>query len=488
MPRGKVKVGVIAAAGKGTRAYPRTNFIPKPLFVFENRTLLERNVELMFKTLGVERVYVIVGHLKDQVLAEVERIRGRFPGKSIETADWTQRGLAADVANLRDRIDSDFALMLGDEFYYETNHAAMLQLWRARAKAQAMIAVLPTPLVSEIRKNYSVQLAGTRIVELVEKPEDPPNQLNGLGSYFFTQRYFEFFDSTPPSPKSGVIELTQVIDRMARETEAHACTLKGRYFNINSLADYYATTYWIRTQKFSRYRVSLIVPAKNNAATLPDVLSDFADLADEILVVDMGSTDRTAELARKKGARVIEVEAGAPPSAGPRADLIYQALRAARGDILALAPADGSFRTGDFAKLLEYLKDCDMVVGTRTTRQMIEQGANLRPFYRWVNVFFGKLVEIFWWGQEPRFTDIGCAYRAIWKDSFARISGELEARDRTYLLEMMIEIMRYHMRCIEIPVSYYRAYGSSSQDSLAAQGRYMLSVLRLIIARRFFKR
>ncbi|MGQ2870709.1 sugar phosphate nucleotidyltransferase, partial [Leptospira santarosai] len=41
---------MIAAAGKGTRAYPRTTYIPKPLFEFQGKTILERNVELMQNT------------------------------------------------------------------------------------------------------------------------------------------------------------------------------------------------------------------------------------------------------------------------------------------------------------------------------------------------------------------------------------------------------------------------------------------------------
>ena len=137
--------------------------------------------------------------------------------------------------------------------------------------------------------------------------------------------------------------------------------------------------------------------------------------------------------------------------------------------------------------MLEYLKDCDMAVGTRTTRQMMEQGSNLSPLYRWLNVFFGKLVEILWWSREPRFTDIGCIYRAIWKDSFEKITPDLRAKDKTFSLEMMIEIMRYHMRCIEVPVSFYKRYGSVLEESMSDRWRYFFSVLRLIFRRRFLK-
>ncbi len=494
MARRQIRTGVIAAAGKGTRAYPRTSFIPKPLFEFEHVTLLERNVEIQFKKIGVKRVIVLVGHLQEHVIAEVDRIRRKFPGLEIETAQWTKQGLGADVASLRDRIDGDFSLILGDEFYYDTNHDLLKKLWAGKPKSDCLIAVLPSLFVSDIRKNYSVELKGTRVVDLVEKPQDPPNNLLGLGSYVFSQRYFEYFDKTPPSERSGVVELTEVIDLMSRELEVHGAKLTGRYFNINSLADYYAANYMIRTEKFNQYRISMVIPALNNAATLPDVLSDFQKHVDDIVVVDMGSTDGTPDLVKKvkapkgKTLRVFKESVPAEHAGVNYAPAIYGAMHQCKGDIIVVAPADGSFRVVDLPKLLEYLKDSDMAVGTRTTRQLMEQGSNLSGLYRWLNVFFGKLVEILWWGQEPRFTDIGCIYRAIWKESFKKIAPELNAKNKTFSLEMMIEIMRYHMRVIEVPVSFYKRYGSVQEETMGDKWRYFFSVLRMIFVRKFLKK
>ncbi len=505
--RPMVSIGVIAAAGKGTRAYPRTSYVPKPLFRFENRSLLERNVDIQFRVFGVKKLYIVVGHLRDQVEVEVERLRQKFPGREIETAAWTGRGLAADIASLRDRVRSDFSLILGDEFYDGTNHSTLVKFWKTRRQARALIAVMPTKMIAHIRKNYSVKLDGLRVTELIEKPENPPNNLLGLGTYIFSPDYFRFFDETPPSRRSGIVELTDVIDHMARASgEVYAGILKGRYLNINSLADYYAAHYLIRSEKFPQYKLSLVLPALNHAATLPDVISDFKDHVHEIIVADMGSTDGTVDLAKKAKVKVYsrygpsdflpggvpESPFAAPPSPDPRPGerlhdgwSVYEAMYHCSGDIVVLAPADGSFRALDLPKLAEYLKDSDMVVGTRTTRQMMEQGSNLRASYRWMNVAFGKAVEILWWSQEPRYTDIGCMYRAIWKEAFDRIAPDLHRRDKTYSVEMMIEIMRYHMRCIEIPVSYYQGYGLVAAESMRQDLRYFFNVSAFILARRF---
>ena len=209
--------GVIAAAGKGTRAYPKTTFIPKPLFRIEGKSILAHNVDLLINRLKVKKIYVLVGHLSEQVTREVEEL-AKIISVPIETAPWTTKGLASDVASLEDRIDGPFALILGDEFYYKSNHEKFLATLRKYPKLTASIGVTPTSLINRIRKNYSVELQGEKIRNLIEKPEDPPNDLLGLGSYLFTPEYFRQFHQTPPSAKSGVVEITEVIDNMAKAT------------------------------------------------------------------------------------------------------------------------------------------------------------------------------------------------------------------------------------------------------------------------------
>lgn len=482
----KIRVGVIAAAGKGTRAYPRTSYIPKPLFLFNGKTLLERNVEIQFKVMSVSVLYIIVGHLQEQVLSEVERIQKKYPRKTILTTQWTQQGLAADVASLKDRIKEDFCLLLGDEFYYNTNHDSIKKMWATKKKSDALIAVLPSPLVSEIRKNYSVVLNQTRVQKLIEKPSNPPNNLLGLGTYVFSKDYFEHYKNTPVSTRSGVIELTDVIQNIASKSEVHAKILSGRYFNINSLADYYAANYMIRAEKFSEYKISLVIPSLNNEKTIGDVLEDFKAHVKEIIVVDFGSKDHTISILKKfKNIHIIKKKKILDKAGVHQGSHIYEAMSKASGDIIVLCPADGSFRAGDLPKLLEYLKDCDMAIGTRTTRQMMEQGSNLSSLYRWLNVFFGKIVEILWWSQEPRFTDIGCIYRAIWRDSFEKITMDLHAKNKVYSLEMMLEIMRYHMRCIEIPVTFYKHYGYIAKETFGMKWNYFFTVILTIIKKRF---
>jgi UDP-N-acetylglucosamine diphosphorylase / glucose-1-phosphate thymidylyltransferase / UDP-N-acetylgalactosamine diphosphorylase / glucosamine-1-phosphate N-acetyltransferase / galactosamine-1-phosphate N-acetyltransferase len=464
----KIRIGVIAAAGKGTRAYPRTTFIPKPLFEIEGKTILHRNIDLLQSKFGVEVIYILVGHLKEVVLEEIEKIRFfSKKGPKLVPALWTTKGLGADIASLREHIQEPFVTILGDEFYYKTTHENFLTTFNKHPKLAASIGVQKTTLTSRIRKNYSVELNKDKIVNLIEKPTDPPNDLLGLGSYLFTPEYFTFFDNTEPSVKSGVVEITDVIDKMAKESKGgvYASFMDCEYFNINSMQDFHHAVYEIRNDQFSKFTSSILIPTQNDERSIADVLVDFAGKSKELVVVDDHSTDTTREIAIKNKAKVLELPTDFKAKLGSQ---VRYGIENSKGDIIIVASSDGAFRSKDFPKLLEYMKDSDMVIGTRTTRQMIEQGSNLQPMDRLMNLIMGKIVEVFWWSQEPRFTDVDCQYFAIWRDSYNKIVESLEEEGEFYIVELMIEMVRAHMRCIEIPVSYYKPVESSSRKWLDA--------------------
>ena len=251
----------------------------------------------------------------------------------------------------------------------------------------------------------------------------------GVGSYLLTPSYFDFFQKTPVSSRSGVVELMDVIHHMAEKTQnVFAVPLTSHYFNINTMQDYHQTVYEVRHDQFETFSLSLIIPGGAHAASTRDVIEDFKDKVHEIIVLE---GDFTSEQ-------------------------IKNGFDRATGDILVLVSPDGAFRSKDLPKLLEYMKDSDMVIGTRVTRQMIEQGANLRPFVRVANLMLGKMIDLLWWGQQPRFTDVDCRYFCVWKESYQRIRPQLLWRSRFPVVELMIEMVRRHMRCIEIPVSYHK--------------------------------
>ena len=100
---------------------------------------------------------------------------------------------------------------------------------------------------------------------------------------------------------------------------------------------------------------------------------------------------------------------------------------------------------------------------------------------------FGKIIELLWWSQEPRFTDVGCTYRALWKDVWTKIRGNLRGIGPEFSPELMIEVLRARKRVIEIPVSYHARIGGESKhsDGFFKVARTALRMLKIIFAKRF---
>ena len=109
-------------------------------------------------------------------------------------------------------------------------------------------------------------------------------------------------------------------------------------------------------------RVSVVIPALNEERTVAEVVRGATRFADEVIVVDDGSIDRTAELAKRAGARVIR---------HARRIGYYQALKtgfkAASGDVILTMGADGQHDPADIPRVLRPIVDgrADLVLGVR---------------------------------------------------------------------------------------------------------------------------
>ena len=474
----KINVGVIAAAGKGTRAYPRTDYIPKPLFVIEGKSILQRNVELLISVFEVKEIYILVGHLKEKVISEIKRIQQNI-SIPLKIKPWTKEGLASDIASLESFIKENFIVILGDEFYQKSAHKEFLFTLEKFPSLTASIGITKTLFLSAIKKNYSVKLENEKVIELIEKPNKPINQILGLGSYLFTPKYFEFYKKTSKSLKSNIIEITDVIDKMAKDTgQVFVSDIKASYININSMQDYHFATYQLRSEKFDTFKKTAIFISDQDLNSVKEVTSSFENFVDEIIIFTNQADRSSLESSKVKVYFLEEVKNGIT------CELIKKAAISSSGDILTFISGEGCFRSKDFAKFLEYMKDSDMVIGTRTTRQMIEQGSNLGSFDRFFNLVLGKLIELFWWKLETRLTDANCFYFTIWKDSFKKIESNLKLETKEFIAEIMIETIKNYLRCIEIPVSFYKSISEKKVTKLQTMKNF-IRIFFMILKKKF---
>lgn len=199
-------------------------------------------------------------------------------------------------------------------------------------------------------------------------------------------------------------------------------------------------------------RVSLIIPALDEEKSIGSVLNAIPRrLVGEIIVVDNGSTDRTADIARHCGARVVS-----QPTRGYGAACLAGIAEVdADCEIVAFIDADFSDFPEDLEKLLQPLLEnkAEMVIGTRTTTR--EARAALTPQQRYGNWLATTLVKLFF---GHRYTDLG-PFRAIRRDALRNL--EMIDRDYGWTIEMQIKAARQNLRIVEIPVRYRIRIGQS---------------------------
>jgi glycosyltransferase involved in cell wall biosynthesis len=226
-------------------------------------------------------------------------------------------------------------------------------------------------------------------------------------------------------------------------------------------------------------QVSIVFPAYNEEAGIAAAVRDFlaCPAVDEVVVVDNNSRDRTAALAAEAGARVVtETRQG-------YGNALRRGLRVARGDYVVLSEPDGTFVGRDVLKLLAYAADFDMVMGTRTTQELIWREANMGWFLRVGNVAVAKLLQYLFGG--PSLSDCGCTMRLIRRDAADRIQDHLTVGSSHFLPEMVVLALLDGLRVIEVPVNYRGRLGESKiTGSFKTTLRVGFNMISLILAYR----
>ncbi len=218
--------------------------------------------------------------------------------------------------------------------------------------------------------------------------------------------------------------------------------------------------------------VSVVMPCLNEeqsvAACVQKALASLAraDLKGEVIVVDNGSTDRSAERAQKAGARVLHESERGYGSA------LLRGFREARGQYMVMGDCDGTYDFSGLEPLLAPLNDgYELVVGNRL-------GAMLVPgAMPWAHRFLGtplitSLVRLF---SGARLNDSQCGLRAIRRESFVRLG--LKAKGMEFASEMILKAARQGLRMTEVPIPYDLRVGESKLSTFRDGWRHLRFLL-----------
>jgi glycosyltransferase involved in cell wall biosynthesis len=211
--------------------------------------------------------------------------------------------------------------------------------------------------------------------------------------------------------------------------------------------------------------VSVIIPALNEEEPIADVVRAIAvtNIPREIIVVDNGSTDRTAERALQAGAKVMSEPT---PGYGRACAAGVRAL-SPECEIVVFLDGDGS----DCPEFMNQLVDPivrgthDFVIGSRTRGKRERGSMNAQQVF--AGYFAGLLLSILY---GVRYTDM-CPFRAIQRDVLKKLS----MREETYgwNLEMQMKAARAGLRIQEVPVNHRCRTGGQSKVSGTLRGTFV---------------
>ncbi|HEV3393943.1 MAG TPA: glycosyltransferase family 2 protein [Chthoniobacterales bacterium] len=211
--------------------------------------------------------------------------------------------------------------------------------------------------------------------------------------------------------------------------------------------------------------VSVVIPALNEEEPIADVVNEClaTKIPSEVIVVDNGSNDATAERASEAGAHVVSEP---HPGYGRACAAGVRAVSAAC-EIIVFLDGDGSDCPAFMSQLVDPIATgkFDFVIGSRTRGQREPGSMNFQQIF--AGRFAGSLMSILY---SVRYTDM-CPFRAIRRDSFEK----LLMKEETYgwNLEMQMKAARAGLRILEVPVNHRCRTGGISKVSGTFRGTFM---------------
>ncbi|MEN8253412.1 MAG: nucleotidyltransferase family protein [Patescibacteria group bacterium] len=228
---------LILAGGRGSRLGRKTIKKNKCMLKFKGKRLIERSLDNAVK-MQVSEIIIVVGHVAESI---INHYGNEYENTKIKyVIQKEQLGLVHAIESAKIHLkNSDFLLFLGDEFLYKPDHAPMIEHLKNK-KTFCVCGMIAVKNKKHISKTYSIffDQETRQIFRLVEKPNNPTNNLMGTGNIIFRKGILNYLNKTPINPKRNERELPDLIQCAIDDGKRvlyHPIT--STYVNVNTPSD-----------------------------------------------------------------------------------------------------------------------------------------------------------------------------------------------------------------------------------------------------------
>jgi glycosyltransferase involved in cell wall biosynthesis len=226
--------------------------------------------------------------------------------------------------------------------------------------------------------------------------------------------------------------------------------------------------------------LSIVVPSYNEETRLPATLERIAQYINarrpntEVIVVDDGSTDGTASLAEGFRGKIGDLKVLSNSVNRGKGFSVRKGSLEAAGNVVLFTDADLSAPIEEAEKLLEAMKNADVVIGSRAmNRKLIE--AHQSAFREFAGILFNKIVRII---LRLPFVDTQCGFKAFRRER-CRIIFEQQTIERFGFDPELLYLARHHgLTTIEVPVRW--AHSPATKVSMLRDSLQMFADVFII--------
>lgn len=225
--------------------------------------------------------------------------------------------------------------------------------------------------------------------------------------------------------------------------------------------------------------VSVVIPVFNEEQTIGNIITRTKSTLEqmavsyEVLVVDDGSADRSADISQAREAHVLR-----EPHQG-KGYALRSGFKQARGELIVTIDSDGSHQPEEIPLVLQYIMEdkADLVIGTRFYNSEVNK-TKIPKVNRLGNRIFNNLI---WYLTGRNFSDSQSGFRAIRSSLIKKM--KLSSRGYEVESEMLVKALKMSARVAETPISFnQRTIGTSQLDPIKDGTKILYAIMQAYLS------